>query len=520
MSKKIGFITGAGILTLALIVAKIIGAFYRIPLTNILGSEGMGLYQLVYPIYSFLLSTSSGALPVAISLLVSQRKAAGDDDGARKILVSAMSLMLFWAIILSFALVALSRPLGRLQGNEDATLGYLGIAPAIFFVAGVALFRGWFQGNSNMSPTALSQVTESVIKLILGLGFAYLLLPYGLHYAVGGAMLAVTISEAVTFIILYTLYRKKEPPLKLNFNFIAAKESYKAIASISIPVTIGGMILPLTQIIDSVLVVNILAKSIGTTLATASYGLYSGYVATLINVPIVLGLSLATVVIPQISRGRAARNISDIKSKSDTVVKLSLIIGIPFMLIYMIVAEKILLLLYPNLTLAELKEAALLLRIGAISVVALSVTQIYTAILQGVGATYKPTINMAIGATVKTILNVILLYYVGIYGVAISSVVCYILVALLNMWQQTKLLGKSTKLLKNSGFIVLAGGIMGSIIAVIDFLGYGAVATICAIALGGILYLAILLRCGVFNESELKHMPFIARFARVEKDHE
>ncbi len=505
-------------LTVALVVAKLIGAFYRIPLTNILGSEGMGIYQLVFPIYSFLLSTSSGALPVAISLLVSQRKAEQDDAGARKILVSAMSLMLFWAIILSFALVALSRTLGALQGNENTAFGYLGIAPAIFFVAGIALLRGWFQGNNNMVPTAFSQLSESIIKLIFGLGLAYLLLPHGLQYAVGGAMFGVSISEAVTFLALYIVYRKEEPALKLNFNFVKAKESFKALARISIPVTIGGMILPLTQIIDSVLVVNILSKSIGTAHATASYGLYSGYVATLINVPIVLGLSLATAVIPQISKGKVDRNISDIKNKSDTVVKLALIIGIPFMFIYAIVAEQILLLLYPSLTAMELHESAMLLRIGAVSVLALSVTQIYTAILQGVGATYTPTINMAIGAGVKTVLNIFLLFYVGIYGVAVSSVACYVLVAVLNMSAHTKILGKSRELLKNSGVIVLAGGIMGGVIAVFKFLGYGAVAYIGATVLGGIIYIAIILKCRVFNQHELQHMPIVAKFARAEKE--
>ncbi|MFI3228998.1 MAG: polysaccharide biosynthesis protein [Bacillota bacterium] len=513
MTKRANFLTGAGILTVALFGAKIIGAFYRIPLTNILGSEGMGVYQLVFPIYSFLLSTSSGALPVAISLLVSEKKAVGDDVGAKKILVSAMSVLMLWAVLIAMALVLLCKPLGSFQGNTDTYWGYLAIAPAIFFVSGIALLRGWFQGNGYMTPTAISQISEAVVKLCAGLTCAYFLAPYGIAYAVGGAMFGVTISEVVTFIILYIMYRKNNSALKLNFNFKEAKDSYKSIVKISIPITIGGMILPLTQIIDSVLVVNILSSSIGTALATSSYGIYSGYVATIINLPIVLGLSLGIAVIPQISKGKASHDIAEIKNNSDTVVKFSLIIGVPFMLIYALAARSILTLLFPSLTETELSEAIILLQIGSFSVVGLSVTQIYTSILQGVGATYSPTINMAIGALVKTVLNVVLLYYIGIYGVAVSSVVCYTLVAVLNISKHAKLLGKSKELVKNSGIILLAGVIMGVIIATIRYFAFSNLASVGAIILGGIIYIAILLQGKVFNERELKHMPFIAKLA-------
>lgn len=505
---KRGFLKGAGILTLATFFAKILGAFYRIPLTNIMGAEGMGVYQLIFPVYSFLLSTSSGALPIAISILVSAKLAKGEREEAEKVLHAAMSVLLMTGIFITLVLVLLSGPLGRLQGSSKAQLGYVAIAPSVFFVSGIAVLRGWFQGNGDMNPSAVSQVTEAIFKLGVGLTLAYIFFPLGIKWAVFGAMIGVTASEAVTFFTMYLMYRKKNPPFRLSFDWKESRKKYKEIIKISLPMTIGGMILPFTQIIDSLLVINILSLTREEAAATASYGLFTGFVSTLINLPIVLGLSLGIAVVPHLSHAKEERNIDSVKQKCDTALKLALMIGVPFAFLYLTMPAGILKFLYPALSGNELAEAVTLLRVGSVSVIALSVTQIYTSILQGLGDIYRPVKNMGIGSAVKITLDLILLPTIGIIGVAIASVACFFLTAILNFFSVTRLTGKSRQLLKNSGVIVLSGVIMSGVVLIINLVTTGRPATIIVAIVSAVLYFFFLLFFKAFSDSELLSLPF------------
>ena len=280
------FLRGATLIMLATVLAKVLGACYRIPLTNILGAEGMGVYQLIYPVYSLILTSSSGALPLAVSVLVASATSEGKTEEARKLVRSALAALLIAGIALSSALVLFSGVLGELQGSADTKWGYIAIAPSIFFVSGIAVFKGWFQGKADMRPSALSQISEAAVKLAVGLLLAYFLKGYGIAFAVAGALIGVSAAEGITLLMLYLMYRRDNPPLKLKLNYRAAKEEYKAILRISMPITVGSMIFPLTQFVDSFLVVNILSPVLGTSAATASYGLLSGPVNTLINLPV------------------------------------------------------------------------------------------------------------------------------------------------------------------------------------------------------------------------------------------
>lgn len=515
--KKKGFLKGAGILALATFFAKIIGAFYRIPLTNILGAEGMGVYQLIFPVYSFLLSTSSGALPVAISIIISEKVTKGEHNEAKTLLNSAMSVLLMTGIAISLGLILLSGLIANLQGNAAARLGYIAIAPSVFFVSGIAVLRGWFQGNGYMSPSALSQITEAFFKLAAGLTLAYILLPKGIGLAVFGAMAGVTVSEGVSFLTMYIIFRKKNEPFKLSFNWRESRAQYKEIIKRSIPMTIGGMILPFAQIIDSLIVVNMLSRTGSAASATSSYGLFTGYVSTLINLPIVLGLSLGIAVIPQLSKGKAQRDINDIKQKSDTSLKLSLMIGVPFALLYLFMPKGILTFLYPSLLGAELAEAARLLQIGAFSVIALSATQIYTSIMQGLGKPYSPVKNLAVGAAIKIALNLILLPYLGITGVAVASLVCFTATAALNFISMTRLTGQSRHLYKNSGVILLCGVIMSGVVLLINYLAAGRIAVIIASLVGAVAYFLLLIILKAFTENELLSLPFGGKLSALQR---
>ncbi len=515
-TKKRSFIGGATIIMVATIVAKIIGALYRIPLTNVLGAEGMGIYQLIFPVYSLILSVSSGALPIAISMLVSDKLAGGEKEDARELLSSALSALLMVGVALTLVLILLSGAIGRLQGSQDTSIGYVIIAPSILFVSGLSVMKGYFQGTANMFPTALSQIIEAVIKLVVGLALSYFLMRYGVKWAVAGGLLGVTIGEAMAFFTLYIMYRKANPPLNLSLDFKASKEKYKEILNISLPITIGGIVFPLTQMIDSFAVVNILSRSIQTGLATSYYGLYSGCVSSLINLPIVIGLSLGVAVVPHLSQSKASHDLYSIKKKTTTAIKISLIIGVPFAVLFFVAPDSLLGLLYSNLSRMELSVATRLLRISSITVIFLSVNQISTSVLQGLNFTKVALKNTVVTGICKVICDVIMLFIFGIDGVAYSSVVSYALGSLLNLVSITQIMGRTQELVKNTSVIALVSGIMGIMIYAVSRVG-AIWLTMSAIAVFGVGYLFTVVMSNVFTEEEVVSLPMGKKIATIRR---
>ncbi|MFR5061864.1 MAG: oligosaccharide flippase family protein, partial [Christensenellales bacterium] len=198
--------TGAGMLAVCSVIAKLLGAMYRIPLTNILGGEGMGLYQMVFPLYTLLLTVSSGGLPVAISRIIAVKLADDDEAGAAKVLKVSVAALAVIGIAGSLALALFNDSIAAVQGNRDAALAYVGIAPAVALVAVLSCYRGYYQGRENMLPSAVSQLIEQAVKLFLGLYFARLMMPRGVAYGVFGALLGVSASELLAMLSLMLMY--------------------------------------------------------------------------------------------------------------------------------------------------------------------------------------------------------------------------------------------------------------------------------------------------------------------------
>lgn len=514
-SEPRSFLKGATLIMLATVLAKVLGACYRIPLTNILGAEGMGVYQLIYPVYSLILTSSSGALPVAVSVLVASATSEGKTEEARKLVRSALAALLIVGIALAAALVAFSGLIGKLQGSAATRWGYMAIAPSVFFVSGIAVFKGWFQGKANMLPTALSQITEAAVRLVAGLLLAYFLSGYGIAFSVAGALVGVSAAEGFTLLLLYVFYRKNNPPLALRLNYRQAKEEYKAILRISLPITVGSMIFPLTQFVDSFLVVNILSASAGTSAATASYGLLSGPVNTLINLPVTFALAVGVAVVPHLAQNKTEHDIGAIRLKLATAVKVSVAIGVPFAALFLVAPTEVLSLLYPALSPAELAEGGVLLRISALTVIALAVMQICVSVQQGLGDTLTPIINLAVGGAVKVVLDVALLFAIGIEGVAVASLIAFATAAVLNALSLTRLTGKNSDMFKNSGVILLCGVIICLPVPIAALLGGSRALTLAVATVAGTIYLAALFVLPVFRKCELLSLPLGGKLAAL-----
>ena len=302
MQKK-SFVQGAAVLGLAGLICKVIGALFRIPLYNLLG-DGMAYYEAVYPYYSWLLVISSAGIPTAISRMVAERVTVGDYRGAKRVFRKAQILLLGIGIATSLIMFAGAGWFASLvEVGEGVVLSFRALAPALLFVSLMCAYRGYLQGLQCMTGTAVSQLTEQVVKLLAGLLFAAKLLPRGLEYAAMGALLGIALSELLALVVIAAFYWQKQRTLPDTAVRQRTEERgiLQSLLAIAIPVTIGASIMPMTGIIDSVLIVSTL-KDIGFTEAEANmrYVALRTNVATVINMPAVLTVALAMSLVPAV----------------------------------------------------------------------------------------------------------------------------------------------------------------------------------------------------------------------------
>ncbi len=429
MRIKNALFSGALWLGIGTFIAKFLGAVYRIPLTNKLGGLGLGLYQMVFPIYALLLDFSGAGLPSALSRIIAMQE--DKDTVAKRLLSSSIKLFLSLGVLASIFMAVFSSSLARLQGNEGAKTAYLFLSPAIMLVSVISCFRGYFQAYLDMRPTAISQIIEQGVKLVFGLIFINAFLP-NISLSVGGATLAITISELVALIYLYLKYKgfSARKPSQTALEKGSFLKDAKTIIKTTIPITLVGIMLPLSHVIDSFVIINILKGY--TSSATALYGLLSGVVMTVINLPVSVCYGISTVAVPSVS---SCKTQSEINSRSKKIIVLTTIVALPCAIFLSVFAPFTINLLFNNLPNVQKGIAIKLLTICSPCVLLLSLVQSSNAVLIGSGKLYTPVKTLGIGIIIKTLLNLILLSNkkLNIYGSAVAIIACYFSVCLINL---------------------------------------------------------------------------------------
>lgn len=508
--------SGAVILAAGSIIAKLLGAFYRVPLTNILGAEGMGMYQLVFPVYALFMTMSTAGIPTALSRIVAEKKAQG--EGARKYLVSALITLLAMSALAGLLVTALSSVLARWQGNEATASGYIVIAPSIFFVGIIAGFRGWFQGEMYMVPTAASNIIEQTVKLAVGIGLAVAFSPRGMQAAVFGALAGITVSEIVAalYLVVTFLVRSRREGggrerLRLN------REEAAGMFRVAFPIALLGLMLPFSSFCDSLIVVNALKwGGAATSAATAQYGLYSGPVSSLVNMPVVITMSLAIAAVPSVSLSRTERDLSAILTKSRLSVKLVYLVGVPAALFLMVFGRNVLSLLYPALSDADILLSYRLLAVSSFGIVLSGATQIYISLLQGLDKTVSAVKSLFFAIIVKIALSLLLVRFTGIVGAAAASVAMGAVSLVLCNVTFARYTGM--RLEKNIAQTMLAGVIMaltGLVVREYVPTDMGKIAVGAVVC--GLLYLWLTTLFGVFSEEEFYSLPLGKHLVRFRK---
>lgn len=411
--KKNTLLKGALTLSAAGVVCKILGAIYRVPLTSVLGAEGIGAYQMAFPIYTVLLTISSTGIPNALAKLIAE----GGD--ARSLLKK--SLILFGSIgaLLSVGVYFAANSIASAQGNGFAANSFRAIAPSVFLVSIISCFRGYCQGRKNMIPTAFSQVTEQLVKLALGLTFCYV---FGSdpYEKAALATLAVTLSEAIALFVVIAS-AKRTPAVYDRGESVSVKK----IVSIVLPVTLSAIMLPLSRAVDGFLVINLLREEVST--ATAFYGLYSGATESVISLPVAVCYAFAAAAIPEIAEDKNS------EKKKLSPIAYTIIISMIIALLTYFLSNLIVRILYFSLSEENRFTVEVLLKTASAQIIGLSVLQTMTAVLIASDKLYLPCISLGAGIAVKIILTIILVpSSFGIYGCALADVVCYFVASALD----------------------------------------------------------------------------------------
>ncbi len=405
---KNAFLLGAGG-----VVCKVIGAVYRVLLTNAIGTVGIGFYQMVFPIYTIMLTFSSTGVPTAISKLIAEGK------NAKKVLYKSIIAFFIIGIVGVLLIIFLSKPLSKLQGNEEIYKLYLAIAPSVAIVSLISCYRGYHQGKLNVLPTAFSQIIEQIVKVVCGLTFSFAFGKTAIEKAFF-ATLAVTISEMVALIVILAFKRKDVEGESLEVK-------YKTILKVSIPITLTSILLPLSHSIDSYLLINLYPLSVDK--ATSLFGIYTGVVESLIQLPVSVCYAFSVIAVPII-----AKNKNDNKNRTRILIY-TLISSLIFAILTFVFANFIIEFLYKSMPYDDKAVAKQLLKISSVSIVLLSMLQSMNAMLFAKDRLFLPSFFLFLGLIVKIILTFILAPSPRFYVIsnAICDISCFFVATFCNL---------------------------------------------------------------------------------------
>ncbi len=519
-TKKEGFMQGVITLMFSQVLIKILGLVYTLYLTNRqgFGDKGNGICASGYQIYALLLTISSIGVPSAISKLVSERVAVGDNKGAHRIFKIAYATFavigLVGSLLLFFGANVIANQWLQIP---DAEMTLVALSPAIFFVTVASVMRGYFNGRQKISVGAKSQTLEQVFKTLLTIivvEVVAILSNVSTEWMAAGANLATTLATFLGFSYLFLYYRseRKEVATEIkntvNYKYERVSTIIKRILLVSIPITLTAIMSSINKNVDSFTVVRNLRAFMPEDQATALYGILGGKVDTLTSLPLAINVAFATALVPAISAAKAKGDNKTITEKTSFSLLISMLIGLPCTVGMFIFAQPILNLLFPNAN-----DGALILQISALTIIFTILDQTINGALQGFGKLIIPTISLATGVFVKFIFNITLIKIpsIGVYGAAWGSVACH-LVAFCIVFT---MLRKNIKLNLTFSKFVIKPVIATAIMGICSYFIYSALkgiiiqrlATIIALFVAVVIYTLAIVVLKIFTKDEFKMMP-------------
>ncbi len=525
------FIKGAAVLAAAGLFTKVLGAVFRIPITGLIGANGLSYYNVAYAVYSALVVMSTAGLPIAISRMVSEHMAKKEYSYAHKIFRVSLIVMLIIGAI-SFVPTFFGADLiAHFVRNDKAALGLRAIAPALVFVPLFSSFRGYFNGRQNMVPTAVSEMSEQLVRVVTGLSLAYILMPKGAEYAAAGATFGASAGAFAGLLVIWLIYTFNKA---LTYDDMASGSPYeessitiaKELLVISIPIIIGSEMMPIMNLIDSGMIMRVLQES-GWSLEESKYmfGLL-GYCSPLIALPWIVTQAVGVSMVPAVSRAYGLGDHEEVHDHVRLGYRTTMIIGMPCALGMAVLALPILKLLYWGRP-EECEDAAPLLAVMAFSIILSSNMQASTSVLQAVGKQMIPVRNLFIGCIGKFIVTFVLLrvHSINIMGACIGTLTAYAVAMVLNELAVKKYTGVSIDYVRTYVKPAIATAMMsvtavgvykaGEVLIGTASHAGAAVITMLAVAAAVVVYVITIFAIHAITIDELQDLPAGDKLARI-----
>ena len=463
-NKKQSFLHGTMLLALSTAIVKIIGAFYSIPLKHIIGDQGFGYYSTAYEIYTLLLMISTAGLPVAMSRMISQASSLGHYRQVRKIYTVSRTIFLTLGLIGTLLMTLFCRQLANFQEQPDAWAAIGTLGPCCFLICLMSTYRGFFQGQSNMKPTSVSQVLEALCKLVVGIAAAVLLGIYTTSkaYPAAGAIFGVTMSCLLSSVYLNYCFRKAYRDIPMTDEPVSSgKEIAKGLLAIAVPITIGSAGLQILTVLETKVYMGQLLQDMTQYQADVQKGIYN-FTQKIFNMPCAFITPITISAIPAITAQLTRKEFQSAKATEESAARVTALISAPCAVGLAVLAEPVTALL-GGYTGERLELATSLMVILGICIIFNAIVLLTNAIMQAHGHVNLPVINMFVGGIVKLAAVFILTGNpnIGILGTPIGSLLCYLCITVLNLLTMKRVLPQAPAILRSMLRSIVAALIMG-----------------------------------------------------------
>jgi stage V sporulation protein B len=526
LAKKESFIRGTLILAAAALVARVLGLVQRVPLDHLFNDIGKASFTISNNVYLLLLTVATAGIPSTLSKMVSERYALKKPAEAQRVYHAALIFAAAAGVIITILLYVLAPYYATYVSKvPEASLAIRALAPALLLFPAIAMMRGYFQGRGNMTAGGISQIVEQFARVGTAILLAYILLKSGYEdsWVAAGASFGGVLGSIGAFAVMlyYTVkIRKQDRALMLEAgpdSHLPMGQIYKDIFTISIPIVLSSMTVPVVNFIDSSIVNPLLIGRIGEAKATQLLGILGQRAQSVAGIPPILAIALSTSLIPVISAAFARKDEAHLKQQITLALRISILTGMPIVIALCVASYSINGLLFSSLDGSGL---IMLLTFGTIFQITMMTTN---SILLGVGKAYLTVISVMMGIIIKLLGSLILAPWLGIYGIISATGLCFLVITWLNLRVMKKIVP----------FSILGKRWRGFLIAVIvtGAVGYGLNAAgdqlvhilpdrlaflITCLVVGVVvvvLYLALLVMLGVLRQQELSSYPRILQKA-------
>lgn len=537
--KQNSFFGGAAILAAGILIVKLIGMFYKIPLINIIGEAGAADFNNAYNIYAVLLTVSTAGLPVAVSKLVSEANALDRRNQVRRTFRLALVLFLALGLISFLVMFFRADALAGMMNDSKAAAGIRALAPAVVCVGCLAALRGYSQGHSNMAPTSVSQIIEALCKLVVGLGLAFWLVKQGKDpdVAAAGAITGVTVGTvvALAYMVLDFLLSRGREDTRGTDRPDSAGSILVNILKIAVPITLSSSMVGIVTVIDSSLVQGQLQSALDLTeqASRTLYGNYSGAL-NIYNLPTSLMAAITASVIPAVSAALARRDRRGAARITGSALRITALLSFPMGVGLFVLGTPIIRLLFPKLNVAV---AGPLLSTLGIATPFVCMVLVCNSVLQAHGFINLPVIVMVLGGIVKIVNNYNLVGAIGIAGAPVGNILCFGLALVLDLVVITRVIPNRPRLLPIFAKPAVASAVMGGAawavygllsrilsseqvdqagqtVRAVSRMG-NAAGIFLSIAVAGVVYLVLVIALRAISRDDLALMPKGDKLARL-----